>query len=83
MTARAKIPANLKSKVASRQKLRKSATGKETGSPSPVERMQEKFSYIDPELSRRIISDPTLEFARALRSEWDRGLSHEKPAQTL
>lgn len=78
MTARAKVPANLKSPEASRQKLRKSATGKETGSLSPVDRMQRKFSYIDSELSRRIISDPSLEFARALRSEWTRELSHEK-----
>lgn len=83
MTARAKMPADPKSPVAaSNQKLRKSATGKETGSPSPVERMQEKFSHIDPELSRRIISDPSLEFVRALRNEWTRGLSYENPAQT-
>jgi len=56
------MPADLKSPAAaSRQKLRKSATGKEIGSPSLVERMQGKFSHIDPELSRRIISDPSLE----------------------
>jgi hypothetical protein len=62
MTVHAKMPADLKSPVAApRQKLRKSATGKETGSPSPVERMQGKFTHIDPELARRIISDPSLE----------------------
>jgi hypothetical protein len=62
MTVNAKMPADLKSPVAvPRQKPRKSAPGKETGVTSPIERMQGKLTLKDPELTRRIISDPSLE----------------------